>query len=206
MTPGISSLARSCESPQWFLLYSWKRKQTSFDFWLMVAFCKGEGGIFQNTSYICFGREGGIDGLLFHLLLLEWGFRAVASLIFWWWTQQGQWGVNWAPCLLHWAHSHAPPLPRQDTCTPWPPGPPPISQLTWPPLPHLFPLVSPLPQTLKPLSSSKWATTKTINTKWTHSKSSNSFPWRYVISTTKFLSLKMESIHPVLMTYLRPDM
>lgn len=59
-----------------------EKERKPVDFWLTVAFSKGEGGTWQNISYICVGRQGGIDGLVFCLSLLERGSRADTSLIF----------------------------------------------------------------------------------------------------------------------------
>lgn len=102
-------------------------KKKADQFWFLA-----HSGICQRRSWdaskhdFCLCWKWGTDGLVFYLSLLEWGFRPVDILIFWWWTWQGQQGVNWAPYLLHWAHSHSPPLLWQDTCAPWPPWPSPI--------------------------------------------------------------------------------
>lgn len=127
------------------------------------------------------------------LSAIEWDFRSLTSLIF---------GDGHGRVSRDWATSYTGLTPTLHHCLGRMLAPPELWNLhqfhNWhnPPclVPHLFPLVSYLPQTFKPLSSSKWATAKTTNAIWAHSQSSNSFLGRYVISTMKFLSLKILSL------------
>lgn len=168
MTRGISSLARSSGSPQWFLLCSWKTKETNSDLWLTLAFPRGEGEMFQNRPYICVGREEGKDRWVAFLFVTI--------------RERLQSSCQCHLCVMDIAEKAG------DEMGSLPPtlSSLPLSTSVQPPtatIPAAFTFTS----SFKSLSSFKWAVTKTINTAWIQSKSSDSLHWRDVIWAIKFL-------------------